>query len=142
MIFKKLNHIGIVVENLQKTMADMSGFLGLECDEEMILEEIGVRIAFYSFEGGQMEFIQFQGPIEGVDPFVTQPKPGVQHIAFSVEDIDSTITELKGRGMKLINGFPRKGAHGMVAFFYPIEGLDLLIEICQDESFLGKLIHD
>jgi hypothetical protein len=33
--------------------------------------------------------------------------------------------------LKVVKGFPRKGAHGKVAFFYPTEGLDLLIEICE-----------
>jgi hypothetical protein len=33
--------------------------------------------------------------------------------------------------LKLVKGFPRSGAHGQVAFFYPTEGLDLLIEICE-----------
>ena len=128
---KKIDHIGIVVEDLQGAMADFSDRLGLECDEQIALEGAGIRMAFYSLGGGQVELIEFQKPIDGVDPIVTRPGKGVQHLAFQVDDIHGAITEMTKKGMKLVKGFPRKGGHGLVAFFYPIEGWDLLIEICQ-----------
>ena len=135
---KKIDHIGIVVEDLQGAMADFSQNLGLECDEQMTLEDAGVRIAFYSFGEGQLELIEFQKPIDGVDPIVTRPQKGVQHLAFQVDDIHGAIIEMTKKGMKLVKGFPRMGGHGLVAFFYPIEGWDLLIEICQPIDVKAK----
>jgi len=128
---KKIDHIGMVVEDLQAAMEDFSKNLGLECDEQMVLEDAGIRIAFYTFGEGQIELVEFQKPIDGMDPIVTRPGKGVQHIAFQVDDIHGAIIEMTKRGMKLITGFPRIGGHGPVAFFYPIEGWDLLIELCQ-----------
>jgi len=128
---KKIDHIGIVVEDLQGAMADFSQNLGLECDEQVTLNGAGIRIAFYSFGEGQLELIEFQKPIDGVDPIVTRPGKRVQHLAFQVDDINNAIIEMTKNGMRLVKGFPRKGGHGLVAFFYPIKGWDLLIEICQ-----------
>ena len=130
-IFKKFDHIGIVVEDLQKAMDALSYFFSLEVREEMEIKDAGIRIAFYPLGSGQMELIEFQKPIEGVDPMVTRPGAGVQHVAYQVDDFQQTLKDLTAKGLKLVKGFPRIGAHGQVAFFYPPEGLDLLIEICE-----------
>ena len=130
-IFKKFDHIGVVVENLQKAMDALAHFFELESREVMEIKDAGIRIAFYPLGSGQMELIEFQKPIEGVDPIVTRPGGGVQHVAFQVDDFPQTLKMLTAKGLKLVKGFPRTGAHGQVAFFYPTEGLDLLIEICE-----------
>ena len=130
-IFKKFDHIGVVVEDLQKAMDVLSHFFSLEVIEIKEMKDAGIRIAFYPLGSGQMELIEFQKPIAGVDPIVTQTGAGVQHVAFQVEDFQEALKTLTAKGLKLVKGFPRSGAHGQVAFFYPIEGLDLLIEICE-----------
>ena len=130
-IFKKFDHIGVVVEDLQKAMDVLSHFFSLEVIEIKEMKDAGIRIAFYPLGSGQMELIEFQKPIAGVDPMVTRPGAGVQHVAFQVEDFQEALKTLTAKGLKLVKGFPRSGAHGQVAFFYPIEGLDLLIEICE-----------
>jgi methylmalonyl-CoA epimerase len=125
------DHIGIVVENLDQAVKELSYFLGLDCEEQMDIADAGIRIAFYPLGPGQMEIIEFQKPMDDVDPVVLQPRAGVQHVAFRVVDFDKALKELTEKGLKVIRGFPRQGAHGKVAFFYPTEGLDLLIEICE-----------
>ena len=130
-IFKKFDHIGIVVEDLQKAMDALSNFFGLEVREQMEIKDAAIRIAFYPLGSGQMELIEFQKPIAGVDPIVTRPGAGVQHVAFQVDDFQQALKTLTAKGLQLVKGFPRSGAHGQVAFFYPAEGLDLLIEICE-----------
>jgi hypothetical protein len=51
-----------------------------------------------------------------------------------VENFDQTLQQLIAKGLKVVRGFPRDGAHGQVAFFYPTEGLDLMIEICEERG--------
>jgi len=130
-IFKRFDHIGIVVQDLRKAMDEFSDFFGLESQEVMEIKDADIRIAFYPLGSGQMELIEFQKPIAGVDPIVTRPGAGVQHVAFQVDDFQQALKTLTAKGLKLVKGFPRSGAHGQVAFFYPTEGLDLLIEICE-----------
>jgi methylmalonyl-CoA epimerase len=130
-IFKKFDHIGVVVEDLQKALDLLSQYFDLEAQEVMEIKDAGIRIGFYPLGSGQMELIEFQRPIEGVDPIVTRAGDGVQHVAFQVDDFQQTLKDLTAKGLKLVKGFPRIGAHGQVAFFYPPEGLDLLIEICE-----------
>ncbi len=130
-IFKKFDHIGIVVEDLQKAMEEFSDIFGLECREVVDIRENDMRIAFYPLGSGQMELIEFKKPIEGVDPLVSQPVSGIQHVAFQVDDFQQALKTLSAKGLKLVKGFPRQGAHGQVAFFYPTQALDVLIEICE-----------
>ena len=130
-VFKKFDHIGIVVADLKKAMKELSHFFGLECEEQREIKDAGIRIAFYPLGAGKMELIEFQRPIDDVDSIVLKPRSGVQHVAWEVEDFDRTLKELSDKGLKLISGFPRNGAHGKVAFFYPTEELDLMIEICE-----------
>jgi len=130
-ILKKFDHIGVVVEDLEQAMGELSNFFGLECEEVLEMKEAGIRIAFYPLGSGQMEFIEFEKPIDGIDPIVMQPGEGIQHVAFQVENFKQTVTDLTAKGLKLVQGFPRKGAHGQVAFFYPTRKLGLLIEICE-----------
>ena len=130
-IFKKFDHIGIVVEDLEKATGELSHYFNLEYEERMDIKDAGIRIAFYPLDGGQMEIIEFQKPMEDVDSLVLRPRAGVQHVAFQVEDFEAAVKELTDKGLKVVKGFPRQGAHGKVAFFYPTEGLDLLIEICE-----------
>jgi methylmalonyl-CoA epimerase len=130
-ILKKFDHIGVVVEDLPKAMDVLTHFFELECREVMEIKDAGMRIAFYPLGSGQMELIEFQKPIDGVDPMVTRPGTGVQHVAFQVDDFQQALKTLSAKGLKLVKGFPRSGAHGQVAFFYPTAGLDLLIEICE-----------
>jgi methylmalonyl-CoA/ethylmalonyl-CoA epimerase len=133
-IFKKFDHIGVVVEDLQKAMDDLSNLFDLECREIMEIKDAGIRIAFYPLGSGQMELIEFKKPIAGVDPLVTRSGAGVQHVAYQVDDFQQALKTLTAKGLKLVKGFPRNGAHGQVAFFYPTEGLNLLIEICEDQQ--------
>ena len=130
-IFKKFDHIGVVVENLQKAMGELSNFFELECQEVREIKDAGIQIAFYPLGSGQMELIEFQKPLAGLDPIVTRPGAGIQHIAFQVDDFQGALKKLTHKGLKLVKGFLRSGAHGQVAFFYPTEGLDVLIEICE-----------
>jgi methylmalonyl-CoA epimerase len=130
-IFKQFDHIGIVVSDLSKAMDELSYFFGFESREQMEIKEAGIRIAFYSLGEGQMELLEFSKPMNDVDSIVLEPRSGVQHVAFQVENFDKTLQELTDKGLKVVRGFPRQGAHGKVAFFYPTEGLDLMIEICE-----------
>jgi len=123
-----------VVEDLKRATKELFHFFGLECVERKQIKEAGIRIAFYPLGAGQMELIEFQKPLDDVDPMVTRPGGGVQHMAFQVEEFDKTLKELTDKGLKVVKGFPRKGAHGKVAFFYPTEGLDLMIEICEADD--------
>jgi len=130
-MIKEIDHIGIIVKNLETGIAQFSEQLGLRCESVMEKDDIGLRIAFFSIGGLRIELLEFKKPIEGVDEIVFEG-PGIQHIAFRVDDFQKALQELKGKGLRLLKGFPREGAaHGQIAFFSFGDERDYLVEICE-----------
>lgn len=132
--FRKLDHIGIVVDDLKKATDELSRLLDQECSESEVLDDSGIRVSFFRLGDSRVELIAFEKPPDNVDPIVTLAGEGVQHLAYQVEDMEKAIKTLTERGLKLVKGFPRKGAHGRVAFFLPTVESQLMLEICERGS--------
>jgi methylmalonyl-CoA/ethylmalonyl-CoA epimerase len=129
-MIKKLRHIGIVVDNFERAVDKFKGF-GLECTELLELKEIGVRIAFFPIGDTLIEILYYTGDDKGHDTVVRSQKGAINHLCFEVDDLEATIQHFENIGARLAKGFPRAGAHGRVAFFYPEDTEGVLIEICQ-----------
>ena len=56
---------------------------------------------------------------------------GLNHISLRVANLESSIEALAQRGLAPMQGFPRDGAHGRVAFFEPDPATGVLFEICE-----------
>jgi len=58
--------------------------------------------------------------------------PGLHHIAFEVDDVEQTLTELKEKGVRLIDEHPRPGGSGhLIAFAHPHSFGGILVEFLQ-----------
>jgi len=130
MMLKKIRHIGIVVEDLERAINKFKAF-GLSCSEVMEIKEVGVRIGFFPIGDTLIELLYYTGPDKGHDTVVRSQKGAINHLCFEVDDLESSIQDFEKNGAKLVNGFPRLGAHGRVAFFHPETTEGVLIEICQ-----------
>ena len=128
-MLRKIQHIGILVEDLERAMTKFKRF-GLFCTEVTEIEKVGVRIAFFPIGDTMIEFLHYSGPDKG-HPIVRSQKGAINHLCFEVDDLPATIKDFEKNGAKLVEGFPRNGAHGPVAFFYPETTEGILIEICQ-----------
>jgi catechol 2,3-dioxygenase-like lactoylglutathione lyase family enzyme len=58
-------------------------------------------------------------------------KPGLSHLAARVDNVPTTIAELGAAGFQVMDGFPREGLHGPVAFFEPEDEMACLFEVCE-----------
>jgi methylmalonyl-CoA epimerase len=129
-MLKKIRHIGIVVENLERAINKFKAF-GLSCSEVMEIKEVGVKIGFFPIGDTLIELLYYTGPDKGHDSVVRSQKGAINHLCFEVDDLELSIQDFEKNGAKLVNGFPRSGAHGRIAFFYPETTEGVLIEICQ-----------
>lgn len=132
-MIKKIRHIGIIVEDLERAISRYTDAFGLECSEVMEIEEVGLRIGFMPVGESLIEFLQYFKEDTGADSFVRAQKGAINHICFEVEDIEGALKELKAKGLRVVEGFPRKGAHGTVAFFLPEDTEGALIEVCEPD---------
>jgi methylmalonyl-CoA/ethylmalonyl-CoA epimerase len=129
---KKIRHVGIIVKDFERAVEKFKGF-GLPCSEVMERKEDGMKIAFFPIGDSLIEFLHFS-PDKGWDPFhkvVRSQEGAINHLCFEVDDLEASIREFQKKGAKLVEGSPRAGAHGRVAFFHPETTEGVLIELCQ-----------
>jgi len=131
-MIKKINHIGIAVENLNETMRFYRENLGLEIEGIEEIKEQKVKVAFIPLGESRIELLQSTDPNGPIAKFIEKRGEGIHHIALEVERIEDTLQKLKERGVQLIDEKPRIGAHGMkVAFLHPTSTKGVLIELCE-----------
>jgi methylmalonyl-CoA/ethylmalonyl-CoA epimerase len=137
----KLDHVGIAVESLDEALKLYSGLLGLELAGMETIDEQKVRTAFLPIGAGpyglggrgtDIELLESTDPEGPIGAFIAKRGPGIQHIAFRVEDIDAALAELKSSGIRLIDEKPRYGAGGArIAFLHPKATGGVLVELCE-----------
>ena len=131
-MLKKMRHIGVIVEDVDRAVKKFEGF-GLPCTEVIERKGDGMKIAFSPIGDTLIEFVSFS-PDKGWDPMhtiVRSQKGAINHLCFEVDDLEATIKDFEKQGAKLVEGCPKAGAHGRVAFFHPETTDGVLIELCE-----------
>jgi methylmalonyl-CoA/ethylmalonyl-CoA epimerase len=132
-MLKKLLHVGLTGNDFDRIVERFKGF-GLECSQIVKNEELGANLAFMPIGETALELICHVRPPTGHDPMVsvvTGQKGAINHLCFEVDNMEESIGDFERNGARLVEGCPRKGAHGRVAFFYPETTEGVLIELCE-----------
>jgi methylmalonyl-CoA/ethylmalonyl-CoA epimerase len=132
-MLKKLRHIGIMVDDFEQALEKFKSF-GLPCSETKEDKPLDLLIGFLSVGDTSIELLHHTKPDKGDNPMtsvVRGQKGAINHLCFEVDDLDATIRDFESNGAKMIEGCPRKGAHGRIAFFYPETTAGVLIELCE-----------
>jgi methylmalonyl-CoA epimerase len=127
-----IDHIGVAVEDIDSTLALYRDTLGMPLVHRETVTEQGVDAALLDVGAGHVELLQPLGPETAVGKFLARRGPGLHHVAYRVEDIDATLRQLAGAGVRLIDEQPRTGIRGSrVAFLHPASTGGVLTEIVQ-----------
>ena len=110
--FRRIHHVGVVVEDLQRAIDQFSGF-GLTCSEVRHLKDVGLTIGFFPVADDQLELLCYEPPRRET---VSRNRVGVSHICFEVDDLDAAICEFEVKGAELMQGFPRVSGNSRIAF--------------------------
>jgi methylmalonyl-CoA/ethylmalonyl-CoA epimerase len=132
-MLKKLRHVGIMVDDFEQALQKFKGF-GLACSETREDKPLDLLIGFLSIGGTSIELLHHTKPDKGdnvMTSVVRGQKGAINHLCFEVDDLDASIRDFERNGAKMIEGCPRKGAHGRIAFFYPETTAGVLIELCE-----------
>ena len=131
-MYKKINHIGVAVKDLDEAIKLYRDQLGLEFKGTDEVESQKVKVAFFKIGETNIELVAATSPDSPIAKYLEKNREGIHHICFEVDDINRALESLKERGVKLINEEPRKGAHNtLVAFIHPKSTNGVLTEICQ-----------
>jgi len=127
---KKIDHIGIVVRDIEDALKVYRDALGLELARIEERPEIGVKIAFLPAGDSDIELVQPTTEEGGVAAFLKKRRGGLHHICLEVEDIEAALVELRKKGLTLIDEQPRQGTHGeRFAFVHPKSTRGVLLEL-------------
>ncbi len=130
----KVNHIAIVVEDIEKALNVYRDVIGLPL--EHIAEEPAeaVRVAFLPTAGGEIELIQPTSTDSGVAKFLAKRGEGLHHVCLEVDDIDQTVKEMEAQGMEVL-GQPRHNERGdKYIFIHPKSAHGVLLELYESSA--------
>ncbi len=132
MTIKRIDHIAIVVDDIDKALNFWQQALGLEMTHIEEVREQESIVAFLPSGQSEVELVKPTTETSGVAKYLTKRGPGMHHICFEVDDIDETLTQMKTKGVKLINETPTIGTGGKkIAFIHPSSTNGVLVELYQ-----------
>jgi methylmalonyl-CoA epimerase len=130
-----IDHVAIVVADLEATIVFYTKTLGFaQVYRETIVDQGVEAVGIQTGES----VIELLRPLDEASPIAafrgTAPTK-MHHIAYRVADIKAELARLRADGVRLIDGTPRKGAHGnTIAFLHPKSTGGVLTELCERTS--------
>src|SRR5918993_2280795 len=145
-LFTAIDHVGIAVPDLDEAVAFYRDAFGMHVLHEEVNEEQGVREAMVwigdraTNPGGSC--IQLLAPLDAestIAKFLDRNGPGLQQLAFRVEDVEHVADVLRERGLRLLYDTPRRGTSGSrVNFIHPKDAGGVLVELVEPPTRAGR----
>jgi methylmalonyl-CoA/ethylmalonyl-CoA epimerase len=132
-----VDHVGLAVPDLDAAIAFHTSVLGLELRHREENAEQGVAEAMLAPVGSQDPAAQIQliAPLDETSPiarFLDRSGPGLQQLAYRVDDVEAAADELRRRGVRLIYDSARSGTRGSrINFIHPKDTGGVLIELVE-----------
>ena len=133
-LLTRVDHVGIAVADLDEAIELYRETFGMTVVHEETNEEQGVREAMLAVaEPGAS--VQLLAPLhEGsaIARFLERSGPGLQQLAFRVDDLDGVCAVLRERGVRLLHEQPSRGTGGSrINFVHPKDAGGVLIELVE-----------
>jgi len=126
-----IEHIGIAVKCLEKSIPIFEKLLGVKCQGIENVSDQFVNTAIFEIGQNKIELLETTDPDGPIGSFISKQGEGIHHIAFAVESTNIALKQAKENGFRLIDRVSRKGAEGMdIGFLNPKRTNGVLIEFC------------
>ena len=136
-MFRAIDHVGIAVPDLDVALAFYADTFGLHSVHEETNVDQGVREAMLTVGDGTTR-LQLLAPLNDESPiarFLARSGPGIQQLAYTVDDVDAVSDELRGKGLRLLFDAARRGTAGSrVNFVHPKDCGGVLVELVEPAS--------
>lgn len=133
-LFRRIDHVGIAVPDLDAAIAFYRESFGIVCVHEETNADQGVREAMLTVGDGTTR-IQLLAPLNAestIAKFIGRNGPGVQQVAYTVTDLDAVSGVLRAKGLRLLYDAPRPGTAGSrVNFIHPKDAGGVLVELVE-----------
>ena len=129
---KKVNHIALLVEDIDQAAAFWKGSLGIPMEPIEEVPQEQARVAFLPVGETKIELVQPTSIDSGLGKYLEKRGAGIHHICLEVEDIEAVLADLKEKGVQLINPTPQVRDSGTrYAFIHPKSAFGVLVELYQ-----------
>jgi methylmalonyl-CoA/ethylmalonyl-CoA epimerase len=126
-----IEHIGIAVESLEKSIPLFETLLNTNCYKKEVVESESVETAFFQQGETKIELLSSLTTDGVIAKFIERKGEGIHHIAFEVHDIEAEMKRLQDEGFVFIHDKPKRGADNkMICFMHPKSTNSVLIELC------------
>ncbi len=133
-MFTKIDHVGIAVPDLDVAIAFYRDTFGIESVHEEVNEEQGVREAMLEVGDGstRIQLLAPLSPTSTIAKFLDRSGPGVQQVAYTVDDVELVGQQLRAKGLRLLYDTPRRGtSDSRVNFIHPKDAGGVLVELVE-----------
>jgi len=133
-VIKKIEHIGIVVRDIENSLKKYTSLLGLKLKEieEVNIDNVINRVAFLPIGPTNIELVQTTATTGLAADFLRERGEAIHHIALEVDDLEKIFNELRSQGVQFVWDKIIDGSRGSkVAFFKAEEFNGVYIELVQ-----------
>ncbi|MBI5946318.1 MAG: methylmalonyl-CoA epimerase [Chloroflexi bacterium] len=127
-----LNHVAVVVEDMEKSLLFWRDALGIELHELRDVPAEQSQVAFLPVAGAEVELVMPTTNDSGIAKYLAKRGQGMHHLCLEVDDIEGMLSQLKAKQIRLINEEPRASVDGKkYAFIHPESTGGVLVELYQ-----------
>ena len=131
-VIKAINHVAVVVDDMEKSLAFWRDALGIALHELRDVPAEKSQVAFLPLAGAEVELVMPTSDDSGIAKYLAKRGPGMHHLCLEVDDIEGMMSVLRGKNIRLINEQPRIAADGKkYAFVHPESTGGVLVELYQ-----------
>ena len=130
---QKIEHIGIAVDDLEKSNILFSKIFGKKMFKSETIESEGVVTSFFEIGDSKIELVAATNSNSPIAKYLQKNRSGIHHLAFDVNDIKKEMNRLKREVIRLLIEVPKQGADNkLICFLHPKDTNNVLIELCQE----------
>jgi methylmalonyl-CoA/ethylmalonyl-CoA epimerase len=127
---KSINHVALVVANMEASLAFWRDALGMELRRMDDIPSEMSTVAFLPVEGSELELVLPTTADSGIAKYLAKRGPGMHHVCLEVDDLDGMLRELRAKEIRLVNEEPRASSDGRrYAFVHPESTGGVLVEL-------------
>ena len=131
-MFGRIDHVGVAVDDLDEAVALYSERLGMPVVHRETVEEQGIEAVLLGVGEGHIELLRPLAAETPVGRFLDRNGPGLHHVAYETNDIQSALDAARAAGLRLIDEVPRTGIrNSRVAFLHPKSTGGVLTELVE-----------
>lgn len=137
-VITRIDHVGIAVPDLDEAIRFYADAFGVQVVHEEVNEEQGVREAMLAVGDSHIQLLAPLRPDSPIGRFLDRQGPGIQQVAYTVDDIEVAADRLRAAGVRMLYDVPKAGTAGSrVNFAHPKDCGGVLVELVEPAASPG-----